>query len=974
MSSNALFKILNLVPRFVEEFTLGTGYRWSKQIQKGKEKVGYTELKRPITQTDWENHFLGQRTLVDKRTATYSGSLAIQGKFADDTAKWFCLDLDSQAAVDVAREKLLPVYRSLNLDFLWEHSGTEDDEKAHLWFKAHCKIRYLKDLVFQMFEDAGLDPYDSEYQFELFPVIKENYVIRAPGGWHLKNGCVNPVSYGGTTSNDVGFIMESFINARSLSEAEVRLLTRPKVVRPVEIKRQIIRKGKFFYTPLNLPIPDGAGVLPPVIDTVARNCPAVNTMLHRTVQDNFLSKHGNLVHLWGLYLWRLTLYNDLIRKGKHAPKGEEWGKKFFRQYRTRDWEKHNWDSDKSEHRSNPERVATSCKVWDRDFGVCGNCPWKKHHRIANPKALFYGIPIEKEACWPMTLVDAATIRRITFPAVKRRVMSLVNNRSSLSGEQSRGTILVASPQGSGKSVMSDELAVELSRAGKNVLISVPSGELAMEHYNRIKALGGDPFVLMSHGNLFKFMTPDFGPCPHAADIEPYTRHGMNSRSYKMKFCKGCPFEEECPFPRQYSQAAQTENHIVIIQHKHFTATEAMKNILEKSYDVLMVDEAVVDQLLVTLNPTEAEWLLLNNCKDTIKWAERLAHWLRYGGKPVDHKLIDPTLNHMEALQALFSANGTPFLISEYIRFYNAKKPLDKTVGILSFSPLPTDVIPVTVILDATPPVEMYKIILDVEDIEVYGDKEILDYRKMNPNNKVIQVLDATTSKTSMRGKPNEDGELEFERLVELLWFAGDTARKEYADKKILITTYKEFEPLCREWLEKNFPDIMDRVLVSHMKVGTNEFDSYDVQFLLAGVYLSAQQYHQYVYRLKTIKNYWNQLKGRPQETNFYYSGVGPDANIERKLEMVQRVQAVGTHCYVMRYPQFTFSPPLDTVYEIVDNFMISKTQQALRLRYNGPQERITYVFDNRSLKTFLITDSVLEEELVGYLRYIPEED
>lgn len=973
-----LFRKFQLIPEFVSKMTHGEGYRWGLQVRENGGKTEYYEQlvktdnrKSPkrLTENDWHNHFEGKPVTINKVKKIVAGSMSLVASF-DGHCKFFCLDCDNIDAVETARDKIIPVLEGMGIDFIWEHSGTDEEPRAHLWFLVDCPLSLLQALVKQIFEDAGVNPHDQKCQFELYPTGKPNSMIRFPGGFHMKNGQVNSVTYRGKTSNDVVFILESFINATQMSEAEVRLRVRPREKRPERERRKIRGpKSYFYYTPLDLPLPETAQEYPRVLKKVASECQAVNTLLNRSVEENFLSKHGGLVHLWGLYLWNLALYNDLIRRKQFAPEGEKWAEHFLKKYRTRDWNSHNWNYNKKEYESNPERLFPKCETWDRDFGLCDGCPFKKNGRIRSPKTLYYGVRIERESLRRMRLVDADTIRKTTFPTVKRRVISLINAHHSTHPINKR--ILVASPQGSGKSVMTDELAVELAAKGYNVLISAPTGKLQLEHRDRIRELGGEAFVLKSHRNHFKLELPEFKECPYFDEIQDYIKYGVSSRVFKQKFCDNCQFREACPYPDQYTAAKEPENRIVIITHAHFAATEAMHAILEKEFDVLFIDEAVVDNVISEVKPVEVEWTLLRQI-ESVEWTARLADWLEKGGKPQGKK-IRQTVQEMQTVEKVFLAYGAPWRVPEYVRFFNNQAFLDTSVGLHVFHPLPTDKVPITVITDATPPKEMYQILFDDPDIEVYGDDEILDFRKMNVNNRVVQVLDTSMSKTSMRGPLNEDGEYDYERMVEWLEFIGDKARHEYKDKKILITTYKSFEEVAKAWLESNYPDVVSRILVSHMAIGTNEFEDCDVQFLLAGVYLSTKDFHDNVYKLKTIANYWNQKHERPTIPNFFYSHVGQDASIERITEPVYRVQPVKNHAYVFKYPQFYYRPPLDMYYALVERFMIAKTQQSLRLRYNNDKEKVTYISGNYFLSTFLITDSVLEEELLGYLRVVDDE-
>lgn len=527
-------------------------------------------------------------------------------------------------------------------------------------------------------------------------------------------------------------------------------------------------------------------------------------------------------------------------------------------------------------------------------------------------------------------------------------------------------------------------AVEQAINGKKILISVPTADLAIEHKKRIDAIGWQfgikAFINASHERLMdKFvpaLQPTFPGCPEAGNIKKHRDLGIGSMVYKDKYCNSCPLLETCPFPNQYSQNQDDKYQIVIVQHAHFTSPEAMESILKKHFDVMFVDEAIVDALISQVKARQIEWELLDALKSEFPWTEDVARWMRDGGYPAGKKIY-PKLEEMEEVYKFFRAHEADWRIPMFLRYYNLEYLMDSELGLWVFSPLPTDRIPLLVITDATPPLEIYQYMLDDKDIEVFGADEILDYRKMNPKNKVIQVLDASMSKTSLRGPADDDGEYEYVRFFEILDFIMDKARGEYKDKKILITVYGgEFWRVAEEYILRNYADVGygDRVILGKMSIGTNKFESCDVQFLVAGVYLSARDAHMHAFKLRVMANYWNRLKGRPILPNYYPYGVGDQASIERIDEPVYRIEPVGSgHCYLFEYPEFKYFRPVETFHWLAERYMIAKTQQALRLRYNDDKEKITYIFGKYFMPSFLITDSVLEEDLLGYLRISDQE-
>ena len=319
----------------------------------------------------------------------------------------------------------------------------------------------------------------------------------------------------------------------------------------------------------------------------------------------------------------------------------------------------------------------------------------------------------------------------------------------------------------------------------------------------------------------------------------------------------------------------------------------------------------------------------------------------------------------------------PWNVPDYIRYFNLNMYFEKFHGFHVFSPLPK--VPVRIFTDATPPLEYLKIVLDNEDIEVYGQDEVLDFRKLNKDNKLIQCLDSSMSKSSLKGAMNEDGEYEYERFSKILDFIIDQARNEHKDKKILITTYcdgegDQFKSTALDYLKRNAPEFEvgeeppAKICISHMMIGTNKFEDYQIQFLVAGVYRNGQQLKHEVYKLRSIANFWNRLNGRPLIPNPYPFGVGDEASIEREEEPVRRILPINNRAAVFAYDDFKYRRPANPDYNIIEKFAIAKTQQAIRLRFNDDRLRIVYVFGNYFLPSFLVTDSTLEDDLIYTLK------
>ncbi len=148
-----------------------------------------------------------------------------------------------------------------------------------------------------------------------------------------------------------------------------------------------------------------------------------------------------------------------------------------------------------------------------------------------------------------------------------------------------------------------------------------------------------------------------------------------------------------------------------------------------------------------------------------------------------------------------------------------------------------------------------------------------------------------------------------------------------------------------------------------MAVGTNEFEEFDVQFLVCGVTMSGADFAEQIYILKTVENYWNHLYERPLVSN-----LPPDGDRDRSLTWaahpVQKVMEVNGEAGVYEFPQFKCWEPNGDDYEtLIHEYNIARTQQAIRLRFKDGKERTVYVFGNLPLPSMLVNDVMVEDDI-----------
>ena len=992
-----MIKTLEKIKKFRQKFFYGAiinepgkggkdTVRWSwqhlphkKNSWETKPSVQYWPIIREMTDSDLIKHFNQKPTLS---TRSVVGSIGAIGTFKENKAMWFCVDCDASSEVEEIRNKFLPVLSSYGIQHVWEFSGTEEEEKAHVWVMCACvDIGILKIFVEQLFNESKIDIKG----FEVFPTRKGGNVIRLPGGIHLKTNKVNPVLWKGRTNASAEFVLDAFIEAEPITEEFIKENIKEQVRLAKETKPYHTVARKFYFNSRGLPLP--VDNLPLALRKIVSNCQCINKVLDCCMDHSLMQDKKGLGHTAGLWLWSIANYSDAVHPNKRSgiTEGETWIREFTEENRLTPYDSHNWDRDRSNILDNPERYFPSCEKWCDTFGFCDGCPFKDRPGFTSPRQIWYGKPIRKLMMKEVKLVSHEDSRTGTFQRLGKRVWQYLENP-----EEGRiKDMLVASPQGTGKSVFLSKLTVDLARANHRVLISVPTGNLAIEYRDRIeKSDDGTPtgvkaFIVMSHKNLFDKLNPGFD-CPNEVNIDYLYDLGVSSSVWKKAYCKDCPLAAQCPYPNQYKDVAEKAFNVVIIQHAHLTCREVMFDLLKPGYDLMIVDEAFIDHCYKTIKPKEAEIEVLESFTHEINWVDRLGTWLKVGGyAKVDGEkfTITPSETQLENIKAKMDDALLPWQVPEYIRQYNLNLFNDKTQGLKNFYPLPSQPsVKMRVFADATPPLDYLKKVLDNEEIEVFGDDEVLDYRRMNKNNSVVQVLDASMSKTSLKGEKDEDTEdYTYARFTDILEYIGGLAMTKYKGQKILITTYADgdrdqFKTVAETFLKNNFPELdigrepPSQVCISHMMIGTNKFSDYLIQFLVAGVYLNAKMFKHEVFKLKNITNFWNRLNDRPVEPNPFPFDIGDNASIARERKPVKRILPVNNRAGLFEYPDFTYGYPANPDFDIIERFAISKTQQALRLRFNDDRERKIYVFGNYCLPSFLITETVLEDDILGYLR------
>lgn len=958
-----MLTLLPLIKKFKGRFFYGpiTQYSWQYFPVNPKEgddviylplkchcELGYKCDKHPrpeLTDEDLLNHFNDKAMSSGNMKRSCLAVRALQ----NNRFKWFVVDSDNKESTDVLNKKLIPKLIEYGIDYIYEVGSTFD--KCHIWFLVDCCKDVLSDFTEQLFEEADIlfNSRDRHLNLEVYPTNKADSLIRVPGGLHLRNNQINPILYNGTMSSEPTFILNVFNSIKQYSEEEIKSLI--KVKKDHGPTPEFIL-SKIKYVDQNLEV---NYEVPPALSKVVRNCQAINKLVGQVINDKELDKRGWNVHTLGLYLANVCAGIDKFRQDEERTVFN-WFLDVLDVYRSRSSQSHKWVEGLKTKGTRTK--IPFCKTWERDFNLCGGCSFKEMDKFYSPRQLYENTSVDSrpKKIANINLKTIEEIRDTTFTKIKERVYSYAVNGVEKD-------ILLASSMGSGKSFLADEITADLVlKHNKNVLIAVPTAELALEHRKRLRYLGVNPFILMSHTNLFKKddgkrrFNIDFD-CPKQEEISHLLSLGVDSSFYKKQFCGSCKYKDACPYPGQYSKAAEDDHKVVIIQHAHFSCRETLFNLInKKQFDVLIIDEEFIDSLIKMYKVSDTELKILEKFSGEIEWIDRLLDWFLEGSK--DHKAIPKTQNDLEKIKEAFSEQLLPWNLPEYILQYNYKNHYNPESGLCLFYPLPN--IPIRLFTDATPPVSMLKIITNNFHIEIFGQDEVLNHLNLNSKNKIIQVLDNSSSKASLEAY-NE------RKLYGLIDTIGVLMKNVYKGSQGLLITYSgKHADLVTRFFRKNYPEVLPYLTISHMAIGTNKYENYKVLFQMAGVHFNSKQLAFNVYKLKCVRNFWKRIKGEPQIQNPYPKEITESSSFAMESVPLRRIEVghEGPGVYEYPYPEYKTWQPKDKYYQLFYKLSLAKRQQAMRLRFNDKKEKHAYLFDSAPRETLLVTDSILLSELI----------
>lgn len=380
--------------------------RWTRQLlTDGAKDVRFPEQKRRLAIEDLVEHFAQKPKRTKKKTL---GTLGVWST-VERMSRFLCIDCDTVAATQQARDLLMPAFADYGCEPIYEHSG---NGRCHVFVLVELiAAERLHKFVLLVFHKKGLNPSD----FELYGCSRTGN-IRLPGGYHLRFQTVFPIEFRGECSSDPAFIMQSFLKSKRLSKEVIESVLHSSLEtrspEPTTTQHSQLR-----FCDKRLPVTLEA---PQPIRKVLRNCQAYN----RIITQGYLNDDTGKGHNAGLAIGGLAQFHDSrAMKQDHSDlsEGVAWATKVFASQRDRKWEQHNWLQ-----KSGPKVIPT-CKTMEDWFGLCNGCSFRGRLDCYGPIQIYYGKPVQRN--WvpfsEVRLRTAKEVREDTFPKVGKRIDSLL---------------------------------------------------------------------------------------------------------------------------------------------------------------------------------------------------------------------------------------------------------------------------------------------------------------------------------------------------------------------------------------------------------------------------------------------------------------------------------------------------------------------------------------------------------------------
>lgn len=928
-------------------------------------------IKRHFSQQTWKPYASSERV--------YSG-VSCSGLFAGNKVKWLIVDMDSPLACAMIKTQLIPVLDKYQIDWCWEHSGRTDFEKAHLLIFFDCLLAAQRNLVKLLLAEAGLDNWQElklkypDFAIEFFPYQHEKEMIRFPGSVHLRTGQVNNITFKGQTGNDEEFILKALNKMKVLDSnrvAELILKLEPafnEIMAKKQAQTAVLetalsnsRPGKqFSYMPISLSLPMIPVAYPRRMRKILSNCQAMNTLWNKTVSERFLEGSGDNVHKWGLLLDSLALFDKLTqtqddrRESYNVPiTFIDWT---YENFRPQGYEGHNWDTYKDKFHDKPYTLIPSCEKMENRFGLCNGCQFKKDPSFHNPGQFVSGTPIYKSLKRKLNAVSNEYIRTQEFPKIKSELLQYLMKGIRFGGITKPRDIVLAHHQGAGKSQMTDEFTASIGQAGLSTLLAVRDSNLALQHKQGIEASGQRCYMLFSHEKLFSDEVKqelNIGfDCPFYNEIQTMLSVNPDSGPVKNAYCRGCALNNKCPYPRQYAEVANTTANVVIMQHAHFGAQNAMNQILSRPFHLLTVDENFITNCVQTVKAEEDDLIIIQFLSQTYPWLKDILRWLTAGGFPQSR--VTPHLQDLMDISKIFAGLKRKYIIPDILRAHNEQAYYDLLAGAEKFIPVPRAGSLLRLFTDATAPIEYMKVILNNPALEVLGNEFVLNPKIYHPLNEYRQALDGSTAVRQM----NQPGYLEF-----LLSHACREMEKALPGETGLITVYRDQVEQAQRYITHHYPHLGNALDVSWMKIGTNEYAHKNYQWLMAGRYPNALDLAKEAWKLALIWNAWiakeGACLGNPERVDMpYHNYTSAGASYAAEWVPLTRTEWIHDNAWEVEYPNLTRRLPAEPVKALSQKLFLAVKNQANRMRYKPNHKIIVRDYD-REPTNHVVTESFL---------------
>lgn len=977
-------EFMEVFPKFIKKYLPGNVSKFDIQgkilpcIKYPNGKFGYFEQKRKLTQTDWLFHFFLSPKIVN---GMLNASLSISGLSEDKTKlNWISMDIDDAYQMSVWKTRLQPHLDLIGVEYFIEWGGNESEDGT--FDRCHVMIffqdidlatatEFTRQLFFNVdepifasemghFNNPDGSPrttMDGHWFDEIFPINKPNNKIRPPFGYHCKEGRERryPCEFKNQRLETAIEVMQGVIDCKPVTLDFIKSYVSPDVMQRLaskidwadKINKRLSRLFSFYYQPYKLRLP--VENIPTLLQPVVRNCPTINRLLTETAERGFIEETGDTHHNGQLMLRGVTKYLDAQY---NTTEGQEFYDYLRETYRFRSDESHQLEGLK--HEENPIRYFAGCQKWHLKFGLCGDC--KFFGKITSPRQFIRGQVIRPEFVKNVKLHNVDWLRVNDLPKEKNRLIEDVVSRSFK-------TKSFKYPQGCGKSVSIVRASMEeLVKLGMKVIVAVPSTDLALEYKKDLQAKGVNSFILSSHKSTFdpkrRERVTDL-VCPFFDEMQELEKLGVSNSTIKESFCSSCVHNEECPYPRQYSEVLDPVHQVVIIQHAHFSCQEVIFDLMSKGFNIIYIDETFIESLFKFVPVALRDISALREAGKQYQqpWAEELADWLSCKTSPGDR--INPDETGLGLVKSYFDSIMLKWTIPDYIRLHNQKRLVNPVAGIEAIYEIPN--LSVKAFTDATSPDKLTKHLTGIDDIEVIGAETLLDIKAIHPDNEIIQVLDFNSSVSWL------ENEEVFSLILDKI--AKDIDEDD-SNKRHLITAYLKDHTRIKTYLEANHPTSLSKIEISAITKGVNRYSDFDTQTILANILFLGKDYYETKYKYVQIANYHRLRKGLKPIPNLYPINIDTKSTIPIKWETVKRV----VNGSLLEFPQFKVPKPAPGANEYDDNYWfrliyektVGEIQQAIRVRLTKDKPRKITILNNVDLPSINTTQyKTLEQWLTG---------